>query len=159
MASQRVSRIVELMTAGSLSDAQDLINLELTERSQTVKDQIKANVVASLFEANITKKTKLGTITLKDVAEYEAIVELDVSGLTPEQVKAKAVEFAMFIDSAPASAKYTAEPKGSKAFGIKFDGGIQYEIQYKNDKLIYDGDGMLPEDVSHFKKNGKFPPL
>ena len=159
MASQRLNRIVELMTGGSLSEAQDLINLELTERAENVKVQLKESVVANLFEANIVKKTKIGTVTLKDIADYDAVVELDVSGLNADQVRVKAAEFGKFLDTASPSTKYEAIPKGANEFGIKFDGQIQYEIQYKNDKLIYDGSGMHPSDVSYFKKTGKFAPL
>lgn len=152
---QRVERIGELLTEGNMAVAQELIDLELNERVETLKGGIKTQFASALLEACATNMTDLGQITV-DTSKREA--QLKVENIN--EALEKAAAFASWCDGVPGDGGYKATIAEGETNLVKVSIGGQaaYDMLFESDtgNLVYTGD-FTSGDLVHFKQNGKMP--
>lgn len=147
---QRLERVVECLKAGDLVEAQDLINMELDERADTLKSKVTEAVTSNIFESMNSKTVKgLGKVVVKPKGAYiEDVNSFDVAfKLAPN--------FAKFANGA--SGKYTAKSKGDgETITISLDGREAFDIFYNegDNTLSFEGD-FSKGDIERFRKTGR----
>jgi hypothetical protein len=155
MVNQRVERITELLAEGNLAVAQELVELELNERVETVKAGIKGSFTSALLEACVTGMTDLGEITV-DTEKREAQLKVP----TMNEALEKAAAFASWCDGVPGNSSYKATiAEGAKDLvKVSIGGKDAYDMIFESDtgSLIFSGD-FTAEDLASFKREGKMP--
>lgn len=149
MKNQRLLRVVELMGEGSLATAEDLLVMELNERAEAAKEQVKRSLVGSVLESEVAGTVaNLGQIT---VDATQGQVRLQVADLN-EAVQ-KAVALAAFCEGSQAD-KYKASLNESKtAVVIQSEGEAVFEMVIEGDQLVSHCQ-LSSEDLLQFKKTG-----
>lgn len=149
MKNQRLMRVVELMGEGSLAPAEDLLVMELNERAEAAKEQIKRSLVGSVLESEVSGTVKdLGQVTV-DAGQGQ--VRLQVADLN--EALQKSIELAAFCEGSQAT-NYKASLNESKtAVVIESQGKAVFEMIVEGDQLVNHCQ-LSSEDLLQFKKNG-----
>lgn len=154
MSNQRLLRIVELMGEGSLSTAEDLIKMELTERADSAKERIKSTLVGSVLENSVSGVVEgLGNVILDSGQGQIRLACADIN----EAVE-KATAFAAFCEGSEASIFKASLNESKTAVVIESDGVACYEMPIEEGHLVTQCQ-LRSEDLLQFKKNGTLAAL
>lgn len=143
--------ILEMVKAGKMSSAKEMIHASLDEIKERVQTQIKENIVKGLFESRASVRTPIGEIEVDNGKR-----EIRLKGVgTFENAMKVAAKFAAFCDNADPK-KYTAKDSGGDAITIYSSGKPYFDLYFQNGELVMDAD-VENDEMEFFKKNKKFP--
>lgn len=153
---QRTMLVAEMLREGNLADAQDIIEMELDDRSEELKTKVQEAMVGKILESSISKNVSgLGKVSLNrnsiilhNVKSYDEALKI-------------APKFAAHVDNFTSTKKdYNVKRNNDNETITIMDGNKEfYDIFYnENDNTIeYEGLMLDGSDVQYFKKNGQLP--
>lgn len=153
---QRTMLLAEMLREGNLADSQDLIEMELDDRSEELKSKVQEAMVGKILESSVSKNVSgLGKVSLNGnsvllhgVKDYDEALKI-------------APKFAAHVDNFTSTKKdYKAKRRNDNETITIMDGNKEfYDIFYnENDNTLeYEGLMLDGSDVQYFKKNGQLP--
>lgn len=146
---QRTMLIAKMLREGDFSDAEELIQLELEERSEKVSKIVGESIMHQIFESVNTKNVKgLGKVEVNN----HAVIVKDVKDL--DQALKLAPKFAEFVDG---KGSYTAKASNTgDTITISKGGSPLYDLMYDDYMNTLEIEiEVSKEELANFRKNGR----